>query len=99
MGSRRNRRNGNGRVATALKEDLSAMAETIEGTRKIQRRARIQSGINPRGSSRLCHWIAVAVWEGEDGSRETEVIDDGHSSEVEMRGYLHDAIWETAHLG
>ena len=74
------------------------MAETLEETHGLQRRARIQSGINPRGSSRLRSWVTVAVWEQEDGSHETEVIYDGNSSELEMKGCLHDAIWKTAHV-
>ena len=46
---------------------------------------------------KLCGWVAVAIWDNGDGSTSHTVIGDGHSSGLELKGFLHDGIWEAAH--
>ena len=46
---------------------------------------------------KLCAWVAVAVWENEDGTTSHSLIGDDQSSPLEHKGYLHDGIWVAAH--
>lgn len=98
MDSTESRHETNALVAATLEQDLPAMEEVYETKRASQRRAEIERAIDNTGHSRLRHWITIAVWEGEDGSTETEVVHDGHASDLELKGYLHDAIWKSVHL-
>lgn len=49
------------------------------------------------GTSDLVGWAAVAVRQGADGSTTTYVCGDPDSSDLEVKGYLHSAVWQAAH--
>lgn len=46
---------------------------------------------------KLAAWVAVCVWENEDGTTTHSLIGDDHSTPLEHKGYLHDGVWVAAH--
>ena len=83
------------------------MAEEILGHQGIQtmverrsyERARQSVGeaIAATDDRKLKGWVAVAVWEDADGSECETVMADDHSTNLELKGYLHDGVWMAAH--
>lgn len=89
-------RRDSGAVTAALREDLPVMQEVL-GNRQGSLHADIEAAIDPTGSGLLRHWVAVAVWEREDGSLDAELIHDERSSDLETQGFLHDGLWKSVH--
>lgn len=58
---------------------------------------KVREAIQCMDGRKLCGWVAVAVWENEDGTTSHSVVGDGHSSPLELKGFLHDGVWEAAH--
>ena len=57
----------------------------------------IGDAIDKTDSRTLKGWIAVAVWEDEEGTEGETMMSDNHSSPLELKAYLHDAVWMAAH--
>ena len=49
------------------------------------------------GPGEMVGWAAVAVRRRPDGAIETYVCGDQGSTDLEIKGYLHSAVWEAAH--
>ena len=57
----------------------------------------IGEAIDKTDSRTLKGWVAVAVWEDADGNEGETMMCDNHSSPLELKAYLHDAVWMAAH--
>ena len=76
-------------IQTVLEKRWPARDETMEQA--------VCDAIQSMDERKLCGWVAVAVWENEDGTTSHMVVGDGHSSPLELKGFLHDGVWEAAH--
>jgi len=93
---RRNDRNDP--VVTSLADDpmvIEALNQRTQTQRKSMRTA-IQAAFETE-PKRLKGWVAVAIWEDEDGRSTQTVVSDDHSTTLEIKGMLHDAVWNAAH--
>lgn len=91
--------NRNDPIVARLMEQ-PAIRATLESrhpelTQEVQ--AQIQAAIESTDDRKLCGWVAVAVWDNPVGKVSQTLIGDGESSFLEMKGYLHDAVWTAAH--
>ena len=98
-GLRRARRNDIGRkVISNDPEILAAMSELRRAAHKTMQDS-VATAIQKTEDKKLKAWVAVAVWEDDDGDVSQTVMGDDHSSYFEVKGYLHDAVWTAAHSG
>lgn len=86
-------------VADGLKEELPAMQGALTENRRSACAEKIGEALEEAsaGPGELVGWAAVAVRRLEDGATETYVCGDGASTDLEIKGYLHSAVWEAAH--
>lgn len=85
-------------VAEQLDSELPAMREAVSKNQRNICAQRIGDALEDlSGSGELVGWVAVAVRRQADGSTETYVCGDPSSSDLEIKGYLHSAVWEAAH--
>ena len=85
-------------VAQQLGSDLSVMRDAVSQNRRNICAHRIAEALEDvTGPGQLVGWAAVAVRRRSDGSTETFVCGDPSSSDLEIKGYLHSAVWEAAH--
>lgn len=86
-------------IAEGLKGDLPAMKEAVTANRRSICAQKIGEALEEAasGPGELVGWAAVAVRRLADGSTETYVCGDATSTDLEIKGYLHSAVWEAAH--
>ena len=77
--------------------DLQAVVEAHHGGVYDRKQRAIGEAINETDPRTLKGWVAVAVWENEDGTEAETMLSDNHSSLLELKAYLHDAVWMAAH--
>ena len=54
--------------------------------------------IAERANVRRCvAWVKVEMWEDANGQLSTVLRHDPDTSDLEMKGYLHDALWSMIH--
>ena len=95
-GSARAPRNDIGMRAISKDPEVSAILES----RRVDRESpddTLTKAIAGCDDRALKGWVTVAVWEDESGQLSQTVMCDDHSSPLEVKGYLHDAVWATAH--
>lgn len=61
-------------------------------------RQAIENALTLTDDRKLKGWVAVAVWEDEDGREIETVVGDGHSTHIEQKGFLHSGVWVNAHV-
>ena len=93
-GPTRARRNDPGLRAISNDPELEAAMEQMA---KEDARAAVEYAIACTEERTLKGWVAVAQWEDESGHISNTVIRDDHSSSLEIKGFLHDGVWDTAH--
>ncbi|MDQ3941391.1 MAG: hypothetical protein M3238_08580 [Actinomycetota bacterium] len=57
----------------------------------------VEQAVQATDERKLKGWVCVAVWEDASGKTSQTVMGDDHSTFLEMKGYLHDAVWTAAH--
>ena len=83
-----------------LRETLTedpAIRAVIEETQHESMQADVTKAIQTCDDRKLAAWVAVAVWEDDDGNISHSVVGDDHSTFLELKGYLHSGIWAAAH--
>jgi hypothetical protein len=98
MGSELRRNDRNDPVVRDLASDETIMQALSDRSRsrKKSMRDRVEAALTTE-DKRLVGWVTVAVWEDGDGKMTESVMGDEHSSPLEVKGMLHDAVWSTAH--
>lgn len=85
-------------VVKELKSELPRMNEAVSKNRRTICAQTIGDALQDiSGTGELVGWVAVAVRRQPDGSTETYVCGDPASTDLEIKGYLHSAVWEAAH--
>ena len=92
--------NRNDPAVTSLTEEpgIQAMLESRRLSKEQEVRDTIQEAIKSTDDRKLCGWVAVCEWEDENGKVHQTLIGDSESTFLEMKGYLHDAVWTAAHV-
>ena len=80
----------------ALAEDPGIRA-VVEETQVESMQRAVTKAIQTCDDRKLAAWVAVAVWEEEDGKISHSVVGDDHSTFLELKGYLHSGVWAAAH--
>lgn len=93
-GLRRDNRNDPVAQKMATDPDISTV---VHDRRVAAMEKSIDEAIQSTDERKLTGWVTVATWEEPDGAVAHSVIGDGHSSPLELKGYLHDGIWVAAH--
>lgn len=88
--------NRNDPVAQAVAADPQ-IAVAIDEQRVATMQGCIDKALQGVEDKKLTGWVTVAVWEDSEGGVSHTVIGDGHSSPLELKGYLHDGVWTAAH--
>ncbi len=96
-GARRAPRNDLGLRAVSNDADVMAAMDQRRQVPKDEAQTVVEQAIACTDERTLKSWIAVAIWEDESGRVSQTVICDDHSSNLEIKGYLHDAVWASAH--
>jgi hypothetical protein len=82
-------------VKASLGEDLAEMNHAVDQKRLA---ASVGSCLHElAGGGDMVGWAAVAVRREADGSTTTYVCGDPDSTNLEIKGYLHSAVWQAAH--
>jgi hypothetical protein len=97
-----NRLRGDNRSDPVLKtvlNDPDVVAALDSRTQTMRRRMRdkVESALQSTDSRKLKGWVAVAVWEDEDGTVTEHVASDDHTSVLEVRSLLTGALWAASH--
>lgn len=95
-GLRRDNRNDPVARAVASHPGVAAAIDARKSTHE-EMQQKVSDAIQDTQARKLTAWVAVAVWENEDGTMSHEVVGDDHSSFLELKGYLHDGVWAAAH--
>lgn len=88
--------NRNDTMAQAVARDPE-IATALEARRQERLESAICDAIQSSDDRKLAGCVTVAVWEDEQGRLSHSIIGDGHSSFLELKGYLHDGVWAAAH--
>lgn len=89
------RRSQRSAVKASLGEDLDGMNQVVDHKRLA---ASVGSCLHElAGGGDMVGWAAVAVRREVDGSTTTYVCGDPDSTNLEIKGYLHSAVWQAAH--
>lgn len=96
-GVRRAPRNDPGLRAVSNDADVIAAMEQLRQASADKAQTVVSQAIACTDERTLKGWVAVAMWEDESGNVSQTVMGDDHSSSLEIKGYLHDAVWATAH--
>lgn len=91
--------NRNDPVAYAVAEEpgIKAALEARRAAQQEKMQQAVGEAIQATDERKLAAWVAVAVWQDENGALGQTVIGDDHSSPLELKGYLHDGVWTAAH--
>lgn len=95
-GPARARRNDPGMQAIAGDPEVAAILDEKRQERSAPNDVLAQA-IAATDNRTLKGWVTVAMWEDESGRVSQTVMCDDNSSPLEIKGYLHDAVWATAH--
>jgi hypothetical protein len=92
--------NHNDPTAKKLMADPAVKAALESATRSEMGRVRemIESALKTTDDRKLKGWVAVAVWEDENGHERETVLGDGHSTNIQQKGFLHSGVWVNAHV-
>ncbi len=98
MGSGLRRNDPNDPVVKMLKDDPVVMEALNSRTQTLRKSVTgCLEGALAQDGKKLKSWVAVATWENEDGTVTETVMSDEHSTPLEIKGLLHDAVWSSAH--
>ncbi len=91
--------NRNDPIAETIAQDpgIQAVLDARRQTRDENAQEAVSDAIQGTKDATLVGWVAVAVWEDENGRVSHSVLGDGKSSSLELKGYLHDGLWHAAH--
>ena len=79
-------------------QGIQTMVEKTVELRSYERaKQSVGEAIAATDDRKLKAWVAVAVWEEADGSECETVMADDHSTNLELKAYLHDGVWMAAH--
>lgn len=82
-------------IRDALGPDLQTMEQSVSSNRLARS---IDGALEElSGEGEMVGWAAVAIKREADGSTTTYVCGDPTSSDLEIKGYLHSAVWQAAH--
>ena len=82
-------------IRGTLGPDLHTMEESVSNNRLARS---IDGALEELCSDgEMVGWAAVAIRRNADGSTTTYVCGDPQSSDLEIKGYLHSAVWQAAH--
>ena len=94
-GPARARRNDIGMQAISGDPQINAIVE--ERRDQSSAKSALTQAIAATDGRALKGWVTVAMWEDESGRVSQTVMCDDDSSALEVKGYLHDAVWASAH--
>jgi hypothetical protein len=77
--------------------DIVAALDVREQTMRRRMRDKVETALQSTDSRKLKSWVAVAVWEDEDGTTTEHLTSDDHTSVLEVRSLLTGALWAASH--